>query len=260
MRAVSPAAGTRRSKPESPSAPVADDRAREIEPGALRLVGVMNDAARVSSSCAAGEANDRVGQMRRVRRPSALIVDDAQRVRSFANLIADRLDEVRTVHAEEPRRAEDDVLPRDARGLFAEELRAAVRRERRGHIVDFVRRPFRAVEDKVGRDLDEQRAGLVRRIGEELDRGSVDRSRQMLVRFRVVDFRVRGAVDDDVRLRAANCFADRGGIGDVEIGSSSARRRSHRAIPARRRTSWPTIPPAPVTSQRSVTRICRRRS
>src|SRR5256885_11203871 len=42
--------------------------------------------------------------------------------------------------------------------------------------------------------------------------------RSMLIRFRIVDLRIRGAVDDDVWLRAAHRIADGGGIGDVEIG------------------------------------------
>src|SRR3954467_670558 len=88
---------------------VVNDRAREVEPAALRLVRVVDDAARVLVVVRAlRETNDRVGEMRRVGRPSALIVDDAQRIRSFSHLIPNRLDEVRTVYAKQPCGAEDE--------------------------------------------------------------------------------------------------------------------------------------------------------
>src|SRR3954454_21204448 len=86
---------------------VADDRAREVEPGALRLVRVVDDTARVLVVVRAlREAHDGVCKMRRVGGPAALVVDDAQRIRSFAYLIPNRLDEVRTVYAKQPCGAE----------------------------------------------------------------------------------------------------------------------------------------------------------
>ena len=98
-----------------------------------------------------------------------------------------------------------------ARGLLADRVSSGrTRRAEPVGVVDFVRRPFRAVEDEIGRDLDQQRVDVVRGIRQKLDRRAVDRRRQMLVRLRVVDLRVRGAVDDDVRLRSANGVANRG--------------------------------------------------
>src|SRR3954451_20141317 len=70
---------------------VADDRAREVEPAALRLVRVVGDSARgLVAVLALREAHDGVCEMRRVGRPAALIVDDAQRIRSFPYLIPNR--------------------------------------------------------------------------------------------------------------------------------------------------------------------------
>src|SRR5205823_3028218 len=133
----------------------------------------------------------------RVGRPSALVVHYAQRVRALADLIADRFDEVRPVHPEEPRGAEDDELARVRGRLLAQAFRTAVGGERGGRRVDLVRLARRAVEDEVGRELHQQRVHVVRGLREELHRGAVDGVRHALVLFRGVDLRVRGAVDDD---------------------------------------------------------------
>src|SRR5689334_2808667 len=50
-------------------AELTDDRSREVEPRALLLVGIVSDA----GGAELGEADDGVGEMRRVGRPSALI-------------------------------------------------------------------------------------------------------------------------------------------------------------------------------------------
>src|SRR5207248_560622 len=98
------------------------DCAGEVVPRALFFIRVMRDAARIELR----EPDDRVREMRRIRRTSALIVDNAQRVRALANLIANRFDEIRTVHAKEPRCAHDEMFL-SVRGCeLAEEFRAAV--------------------------------------------------------------------------------------------------------------------------------------
>jgi len=163
------------------------------------------------------EADDRGREVRRVGRSAALVVDDAERVCPFADLIADRLDEVRAVHAEEPRRPDDQVFLRVRRRLLAEELRTAVGGEGMRRVVDLVRRSLAAVEDEVGRDLDQQRVHLVCRVGEELDRRAVDRVGEPLVLFRRVDLRIGGGVDDDRRLFGGDRARDGALVGDVEI-------------------------------------------
>jgi len=174
----------------------------------------MRDAGRLQRR----EADDRVGEMRRVRRTSALIVDDAQRTRSFVDLIADGLDEVRAVHAKEPRRAHDQMLLRVRGRELAEQLGAAVGGEGIGRVVDVVRRALLAIEHEVGGDLHQQRADVVGCPREELDRRAVDGVGDPLFLFRFVDFRVRGAVDDDGRLALAHERGDGARVGDVEVG------------------------------------------
>src|SRR5947209_2905575 len=54
---------------------IANDRAREVEPSALRLIGVVNDAARVLvSNRTLREPDDGLREMRRVGWTSALVV------------------------------------------------------------------------------------------------------------------------------------------------------------------------------------------
>src|SRR5438309_12049934 len=84
------------------------DGACEVVPTAFFVVGVVSDPPRIELR----KSDDGAGEMRRVRRPAALIVDNAQRIGALADLIANRLDEIRTVHAEEPRRADNEVFLR----------------------------------------------------------------------------------------------------------------------------------------------------
>ena len=101
------------------------------------------------------DANDRLCQMRRVCRPAALIVHHAQRVGPFVNLLTNRVDEVRTVMAKQPRCPEDDVPLRVRRCDFAQQFGAAIRREGSRDVVDFVWRMFATVEDEVAGDVHE---------------------------------------------------------------------------------------------------------
>jgi len=173
----------------------------------------VHDAARVVGH----DADDRLGQVRRVRRTAALIVHDAQRVRALIDQTLDRFHEIQTVEAEEPRRAEDEVSRRMPRRGLAEQLRAPVRRLRIDRIVDLVGSALRAIEHVVGRDLHQQRAGFVCRGREQLHRRAVDRVRDARLRLGLIDLRVRRAVDDHVRPQLGHARGDAAGVGDVEI-------------------------------------------
>src|SRR5438477_102100 len=81
-------------------------------------------------------------------------------------------------------------------GVLAEERAAAVDGEWGSRVVDFVRSLFATIKDEIAGDVDEQRFDFVGSLREELDRGAIDRIRDPLVRFRGIDARVAGAVDD----------------------------------------------------------------
>jgi hypothetical protein len=173
----------------------------------------------VRGSLCAGidEPENRAGHVRRKRRPAALIGHDPQRVDAFGELPLHRFDEVVAVNAEEPRRAQDEMALRMRGGDFTEELRAAVGGEGVRRIVRFVGGPLRPVEDEIGGDLYQLRAGLIGRAGEQFYGTAVDGRCGSLVLLRVVDPRPCRAVDDDIGLRLGDAVLDEPRVGDVEL-------------------------------------------
>jgi hypothetical protein len=76
-----------------------------------------------------------------------------------------------------------------------------------------------AVEDVVGGDVDDARAGLGRRLGDVARAVAVDGGRRGLRRLGAVDVGPGGAVDDRARLGRRDDAAHVIGIGDVELGA-----------------------------------------
>jgi hypothetical protein len=73
-----------------------------------------------------------------------------------------------------------------------------------------------AVEDVVGREVDEPGSGVRAGLGQPLDGAHVDACGELLVGLALVDVVVGGAVEDDVRRVLRERLRDRLRVGDVE--------------------------------------------
>ena len=129
-----------------------------------------------------------------------------------------RRDEVLPPAAEQPCGADDRVFARrrEHRHL-AGELRPPVRAERPGRIGFDVRSRRGAVEDVVGRDLHQLRAGGRGRTGQVAGAGTVHRERRRLVALRAVDVGPRGAVDDHLGRGVGHRRIDGALVGHVQL-------------------------------------------
>ena len=138
--------------------------------------------------------------------------------------------------AEQPGGADDRVRAGAARGdgALAGELRAPVGRARAGR-VGLARRARRvAVEDVVGRDVDDGAPARPRRRRDVAGAVAVDRGRRRLLGLGAVDVGPGRAVDDRVGARVADRGADGLRVGDVEVGAGE---RDDVVRGARRRTT-----------------------
>ena len=150
---------------------------------------------------ALGELDQRAGEMAGPRRAADLVGHDGDLVALRAER-EHRVDEVAAAGAEQPRRAHDRVrgVGRATRAL-ARELRRAVDAERADGVGLEPRLALGAVEDVVGRDVDDQRADLAAAAGDVARARAVDRLGGRAVGLRAVDVGVGRAVDDGVRAR-----------------------------------------------------------
>ena len=163
-----------------------EDRLGEVGPGRVAVGGDVVDAVRQEQ-----DLTRRGGEVADVGRRPPLVVDD----RDLVPLLAEpqhRTHEVVAGRAEEPRGA-DDPRPLARRGL-AVELRPPVGGLRVRPVRLDVRLRASAVEDVVGREVDERRAesGDVRRPAD------VDGGGALRVRLGAVDVRPGSGVKDDV--------------------------------------------------------------
>ena len=175
----------------------------------------------------------RLGQVADVGRRAQLVGDHAHLVALGAEP-QHRPDEVRAGPAEEPRAAHDPALAHLALAL---ELRAAVDRERARLVGLDVRLALRAVEDVVGRVVDDRHA----------ERGDVARA----VHVR----RARAPAGSDsapsTSVQAAACRTRSVSAENGCVTSSSARVRASASGKASR-SAAPSWPPAPVIRRRRV--------
>ena len=172
----------------------------------------MDEAARADGD----EPHERGGEVRRVRRPPPLVVDDLQLLAPRVREAEDRVDEVDAPRREDPRGPHDEDLGAAREGApLAPELAAAVGVHRVDRVV-LAPGPARpAVEDVVRRDVDEERPGLAAEAGHLADGDVVD-GEVRGVALAEVDAGVRRGVPDDGHARDDRP-REAGGIGDVEL-------------------------------------------
>ena len=174
---------------------------------------------RTPVGAALGDLDERGREVAGVRRAADLVVDDGDLVALGAEP-QHRVDEVAAVRAEQPRGADD-------RGAAARPRRRRARRR-----ASSARRPSAArsaassaygsarvaVEDVVGRDVDDERAGLGRRGATLPAPAPLIGGRRGLVGLGAVDVGPGGAVDHRVGLASRDGGAHGVGVGDVEVG------------------------------------------
>ncbi len=219
-----------------------EDLAGEVVPGARAGGGHVVDA----ELDPLDQADDPVGEVPGVGGRADLVAHDQDLVLGRGEA-QHRLDEVGAADAEEPGGADDEVaLVGRRRRLLAGELGAAVGRERRRLVGLDVGRALAAVEDVVAGDVDDAGADRGRGGGDVAGAGAVDRKRGLLGLLGPVDVGPGGAVDHDVGPLELELGAERGGVGDVELGVAEA---DHvvAGVAGGEDTSRPSIPPAPVT-------------
>ena len=203
-------------RPRRPAPGEPEDLAGELVPRDLAAVGEVVDARSLPPRAARRWPPTR--SVVAVGRPTWSVTTES-RVLPDSDLLQDRLDEVPARAAEEPRGAHDEAPGKAQRLLLAAPLGASVGRQRADGIVLDVRRALLAVEDEVGRDLDELRAERAARVGQKADGRRVDLDGAR-IGLAVVDLRERRAVDDDVRASARGRRArDRGRVRHVELGA-----------------------------------------
>jgi hypothetical protein len=187
-----------------------------------------------------------VGQEFGAGRGADLVGDDFQLVALFRQT-QHGLGEVGAARGVDPAGAEDEVARAAGDGLFAFELGLAIDAERAGGVGLFPRRRAAAVEDVVGRVVDEPGAELLGFVGEDAGGERVDRAHEFGFGLGLVDGGVRGGVDDDVGLHLADGFGESGEVGEVTavVGAVEFEGDEFAEGARLRCSSQPTWPPLP---------------
>ena len=166
------------------------------------------------------QPDDGVRQVARPRRLSDLVGHDVEGVTVLGEL-QHRRDEVASVRSVEPCRAHDErVGVRGTNGPFSGRLGASVGRLRGLRVLDIVRFLGAAVEDVVGRDVDELGIRGLRGSSDVERTRPIECERRGLVALSGIDGRVRSTVDDDVRRVIADDALHRLQLGDVASGGA----------------------------------------
>ena len=191
---------------------------REVEPAAHTLVGEVVDAALALVETVLHDVEDGVSEVQGVSGRAALVEDHLQLV-FRGRQVEHGFDEVVTILAVEPCRAEDEVV--DAGGddaLLAVELRQSVDACRRALLVLLAGRVVvSATEDIVSGDMDQQSVDLLHGDGEVLGCLGVERLHDVACRLRLVDVGPCGAVDDTFDVVLLDHVAYCGKVCDVKV-------------------------------------------
>jgi hypothetical protein len=202
------------------AARLAEDLDRELVPRAASAAGHVMDAVVL----AVEQSHQARAEVARVRRAADLVTDHDDLVLSIGEP-EHRVDEVAPVHAEQPRRAHDEVTRVGGRGLLlAGKLRLPVSRERVRPIGLDVAIPARAVEDVVARRIDHRH--VERRGGRGDDPGArpVRGERLLQVRLGAVHVGPGRAVDHRAWVVIDDALLDRRAVEDVQLVVSQSDR------------------------------------
>ena len=183
--------------------------ARELEPADRALVRHVPRAGQALDDEAAQHEREVGGD----RGATALVVDEPQRGVARREP-QHRLRHVRAVAPDDPRGAHDRALEVDLE--LATQLRLPVHRRRIRRVPLVVRLGLRAVEDVVGRERDDVRAGAPRPFHDESDPERVHEKRAIGLRLARVDRGHRRAVHDRVGLDRADRAEHGIAVADVE--------------------------------------------
>ena len=151
------------------------------------------------------DLRDRAGDVRRAGRGADLVGDDPQH-RALSGEAQHRLDEIVPVRAVDPGGAQDNVLAqRLAHGALAGLLARAVNPQRIDRIVLSVGAALGAVEDIIGRDMDQRNAGFAARRRDIGRSDAIGGPSGIGLALGAVHRRIGGGVDDDVRADVGDC-------------------------------------------------------
>ena len=238
------------------AAPPREDRLGEIRPTRVARADQMEDADEIGVDAVAAAARAR-------RRSIASAISSARsdcragrRRRATSSRVSPSRsivrDEIRAERAVDPGRAQDRHA-RIGRGdrAFAGEFRAAIGADRRRGIVLAIGAVERAVEDIIGRELDERNASAApppRATAPAPSR--IDRHRELGLGFGLVDGGIGGGVDDR-RRRSSASKARSDAVGRRQDRARDDRaRRCRRRRRARSSSALATCPRLPVTAMR----------
>lgn len=161
---------------------------------------------------ARGDVGGGVSEQRGSRRSAELVCDDAEFV-STGGKAQNGFDEIFAVCAEDPARAENEVVrPAGGEGFFACELGFAIDAERIRGVLFVVGGWFCAVEDIVGRVVDDESAEFRCLLAEDSGGIAIDSARQIRLGLGFIDCRVGTGAEDHIWLGGAHGGADRVGI------------------------------------------------
>ena len=141
-----------------------------------------------------------------------LVGDDTELV-SVGSETEDGFDEVFPVRADDPACAENEVVSTTGcEGFFAFELGFAIDSKRIRGVLFAVGGGFCAIEDIVGRIVDNESAELGGFFAEDAGSGGIDGTRQIRLGLGFINRRVSASAEDHFRPGRADGGADRVGI------------------------------------------------
>lgn len=189
----------------------------EVVPGGGAVVGPVVDAV---GGWDFGKAIECLGQAAGAGGGAELVGDDADFL-ALAHEADHGFDEIVAVGGVDPGGADDEgFFAKDpADGLFAGEFGCAVDVQGVGFIFGGVGAALLAVEDEIGREVDQAAGGFLGGDGEVFGAMGVDGHGDIRFGFGLVHGGVGGGVDDGVRSNFADGFEYRLAVGDVELAA-----------------------------------------
>ena len=178
---------------------------------------------------ARGDVAGGVGEERSSRGSADLVCDDAEFV-SGGGQTEDGFDEIFPVGAEDPARAENEVIrPAGGEGIFTCELGFAIDAERIRGIRFAVGGWIYTIEDIVSRIMDDENAEFRGLFAEDSWSGGINGAGQIRFGLGFIDCRVGTGAEDHIRLSGAHGGTNRVGSREVAGVSSAGRHLAERS-------------------------------
>ena len=166
------------------------------------------------------QCDQSVGEIERAARIADLIVDDGKFI-ALARKPHDGLDEIVTERAVEPGGADDQMIGRGgANLLLADQLAPPVGAGRSGRVVLAIGALADAIEDIIGRDVDDRNTALAGDAGQGAGGIAVEPHREVGLVLGLVDVGKSGRIDDHSGRDPVDRAGKRLGAPEIEFGSS----------------------------------------